>query len=108
PAPIKVGTASPSRRKVRSVPSHRRTRRRVVRSLALTGVVALTAAACAPADQHPSEPGLGVDVGFLPTERGLTDRVDGIIDLWNGAWIAALFVGVVVWGLTIWCVLAYR
>lgn len=79
-----------------------------MRSLALTGVVALTAAACAPADQHPSEPGLGVDVGFLPTERGLTDRVDGIIDLWNGAWIAALFVGVVVWGLTIWCVLAYR
>ncbi|MFC7406064.1 cytochrome c oxidase subunit II [Georgenia alba] len=79
-----------------------------MRSLALTGVVSLAAAACAPADQFPSEPGGGVDVGFLPTERGMTDRTDALIDLWNGSWIAALVVGVIVWGLTIWCVVAYR
>ncbi|WP_418608045.1 cytochrome c oxidase subunit II [Georgenia sp. SUBG003] len=80
----------------------------MVRSLALAGLVALTAAACAPAEQFPSEPGKGVDVGFLPSERGLTDKVDSLIDLWNGSWIAALAVGVLVWGLTIWCIVAYR
>ena len=31
-----------------------------------------------------------------------------MIRLWNGAWIAALAVGVLVWGLIIWCVVAYR
>lgn len=70
--------------------------------------VMLVAAACAPADQFPSEPGKGIDVGFLPSERGLTDRTDGMIDLWNGSWFAALAVGVLVWGLTIWCIVVYR
>lgn len=28
--------------------------------------------------------------------------------LWEGSWIAALAVGVLVWGLIIWCVVAYR
>ncbi len=79
-----------------------------MRSLVLAAAVALVAAACAPADQFPSEPGLGVDVGFLPSERGITDRTAGMIDLWNGSWVAALAVGVLVWGLTIWCVVAYR
>ncbi|GAA4433062.1 cytochrome c oxidase subunit II [Georgenia halophila] len=79
-----------------------------MRSLALAGLVALGTAACAPADQFPSEPGTGVDVGFLPSVPGLTDRTEGIIDLWNGSWIAALVVGVIVWGLTIWCIVAYR
>lgn len=79
-----------------------------MRTLALAAAVALVAAGCASEDQFPSEPGKGVDVGFLPSERGLTDRTSGIIDLWNGSWIAALAVGVVVWGLTIWCIVAYR
>ncbi|MPV88592.1 cytochrome c oxidase subunit II [Georgenia ruanii] len=70
--------------------------------------MALVAAACAPANQFPSEPGKGVDVGFLPSERGLTNHTAAVIDLWNGSWIAALAVGVLVWGLTIWCVIAYR
>ncbi|WP_240645813.1 cytochrome c oxidase subunit II [Georgenia sp. SYP-B2076] len=79
-----------------------------MRSLALAAGVALALAACAPADQFPSEPGKGIDVGFLPSDRSLTDHTGGIIDLWNGSWIAALAVGVVVWGLTIWCIVAYR
>jgi cytochrome c oxidase subunit 2 len=29
-------------------------------------------------------------------------------DLWVGSWVAALAVGVLVWGLTIWCVVRYR
>ncbi|WP_226925105.1 aa3-type cytochrome oxidase subunit II [Georgenia thermotolerans] len=82
--------------------------KRLGRSLVLAVGVALVAAACAPADQFPSEPGKGVDVGFLPSERGLTDHTSKVIDLWNGSWIAALAVGVLVWGLTIWCIVAYR
>lgn len=79
-----------------------------MRTLALAGLVALTAAACAPAEQFPSEPGKGVDVGFLPSDHGITDRTGGLIDLWNGSWVAALAVGAVVWGLTIWCIVVYR
>jgi cytochrome c oxidase subunit II len=46
--------------------------------------------------------------GFLPTERGTTNHVNRVIDLWNGSWIAALIVGGIVWGLIIWCIVAYR
>jgi cytochrome c oxidase subunit 2 len=35
----------------------------------------------------------------------MTER---ITNLWVGSWIAALIVGVLVWGLTIWCVVVYR
>ena len=47
-------------------------------------------------------------LGFLPTERGTTDNADQVIDLWIGSWIAALGVGLVVWGLMLWCMVAYR
>jgi len=30
------------------------------------------------------------------------------MSLWNGSWIAAWLVGFLVWGLIIWCVIAYR
>ncbi|WP_129359637.1 aa3-type cytochrome oxidase subunit II [Rothia uropygioeca] len=48
------------------------------------------------------------EVGFLPTKRGTTDNVDTIMDLWIGSWIAALAVGLVTWGLMLWCIIAYR
>ncbi|MGL4173884.1 MAG: aa3-type cytochrome oxidase subunit II [Actinomycetota bacterium] len=44
--------------------------------------------------------------GFLP--KGVTTDADRITSLWNGSWIAALLVGVLVWGLVAWCVVAYR
>jgi cytochrome c oxidase subunit 2 len=44
--------------------------------------------------------------GFLP--QGVTDESERIISLWNGSWIAALGVGALVWGLMLWCVVAYR
>jgi len=44
--------------------------------------------------------------GLLP--RGVTDQSDRITSLWDGSWIAALGVGLLVWGLIIWCVVAYR
>lgn len=37
-----------------------------------------------------------------------TDRADHALSLWQGTWIAALAVGVLVWGLIIWSVIAYR
>jgi len=51
---------------------------------------------------------MGIDVGFLPTTRDMTDKTSQFIDLWNGAWAAALAVGVLVWILVLWCVIAYR
>lgn len=49
-----------------------------------------------------------LDRGFLPGEPGVTNQTDRVATLWNGSWIAALAVGVLVWGLTVWCVVAYR
>ncbi|MFC4555852.1 cytochrome c oxidase subunit II [Georgenia faecalis] len=46
--------------------------------------------------------------GFLPSNEGMTDKTGSVIDLWTGSWIAALIVGVIVWALTIWCIVAYR
>ena len=38
----------------------------------------------------------------------MTDQTGRITDLWVGSWIAALVVGVMIWGLMLWCVAAYR
>lgn len=80
-------------------------RRGPARIGALLAVVAL-AAGCS--DHSPSEPGKGIDVGFLPSTREMTDRTSQLIDLWNGAWFAAVMVGLLVWVLVLWCVIAYR
>lgn len=45
---------------------------------------------------------------WLPGERGTTNQTPKITDLWVGSWIAAMSVGVLVWGLILWCVIAYR
>jgi cytochrome c oxidase subunit 2 len=50
--------------------------------------------------------GTAVERGFLP--HGVTENAAKVQSLWNGAWIAALGVGVLVWGLTVWCVVRYR
>lgn len=44
--------------------------------------------------------------GWLP--RGATEGADTVTAFWVGTWIAALAVGILVWGLTIWCIVAYR
>lgn len=49
-----------------------------------------------------------VRLGWLPTERGTTNHTDRVIDLWVNSWIAALAIGVITWGLLIWCIVAYR
>lgn len=48
--------------------------------------------------------------GFLPgySDGPVTNHTDRITNLWVGSWIAALAVGLIVWGLTIWCIIVYR
>lgn len=46
--------------------------------------------------------------GFLPSDAGVTDRTGTLISFWNGSWIAALVIGVLVWGLMLWAIIAYR
>ncbi len=48
--------------------------------------------------------------GWLPgnSDAEITDHTGRVVNLWVGSWIAALAVGVVTWGLMIWCVAAYR
>ncbi|WP_435300248.1 aa3-type cytochrome oxidase subunit II [Timonella sp. A28] len=68
--------------------------------VATAGLIALTVSGCS----------AEVKRGFLPgyDDGPVTNMTDRITNLWVGSWIAALIVGVLVWGLTIWCVIAYR
>jgi cytochrome c oxidase subunit 2 len=68
-------------------------------------VVLLVAAAAAVSLSGCSEQ---VKKGFLPSDEGVTNQTGRIMSLWNGSWIAALAVGVLVWGLILWCIVAYR
>jgi len=44
--------------------------------------------------------------GFLP--QGVTEGADRVTTLWVWSWIALFGVGFLVWGLIIWCMVAYR
>ncbi len=44
--------------------------------------------------------------GYLP--QGVTEGAERVRTLWIGTWIAALAVGILVWGLIVWCMVAYR
>lgn len=44
--------------------------------------------------------------GYLP--EGVTEEAGVVENLWIWSWVAALAVGVLVWGLTLWCIVAYR
>ena len=46
--------------------------------------------------------------GWMPSTHDTTNQTDRILNLWVGSWIAALIVGVLVWGLMLWCIVAYR
>jgi cytochrome c oxidase subunit II len=48
--------------------------------------------------------------GYLPgySDGEVTNQTGRMTDLWVGSWIAALAVGVITWGLMLWCVAAYR
>ncbi|GCE75561.1 cytochrome c oxidase subunit II [Cellulomonas biazotea] len=42
------------------------------------------------------------------SDAEITDQTARIVSLWRGSWIAALIVGLITWGLILWCVAAYR
>jgi cytochrome c oxidase subunit 2 len=49
--------------------------------------------------------------GFLPgPEDGVevTNQTERITSMWTGSWATLLIVGLIVWGLAIWCAIAYR
>jgi cytochrome c oxidase subunit II len=77
--------------------------RRVLRRIgaaSVLGLVVVVASGCSAAD---------IDTwkrGGLPAPA--SDRATHVLSLWQGAWIAALVVGVIVWGLIVWAVIAYR
>jgi len=50
----------------------------------------------------------GIENGALPSTPEITNQTGTIIHLWNGSWIAALAVGIITWGLMLWCVAVYR
>ncbi len=49
-----------------------------------------------------------VEHGWLPSDKGVTNNTARVMRLWNGSWIAALAVGVLVWGLIFWAIIVYR
>ena len=46
--------------------------------------------------------------GWEPTDPNTTNHTSQIMSLWINSWIAALAVGVLVWGLILWVMVAYR
>ena len=61
----------------------------------------LALSGCAAAEMRGS-----ASTGWLPP--AVTEGGERVTSLWIGAWIAALAVGALVWGLIAWCVVAFR
>lgn len=76
-------------------------RRLATRSVKVTSVATLLVIALAGCTEQ-------VGLGWLPTERGLTNQVDRVIDLWVVSWVVLLIVGAVTWILIIWAAVVYR
>ncbi|GEA89138.1 aa3-type cytochrome oxidase subunit II [Cellulomonas cellasea] len=78
----------------------RRHQRPAVRWATLVAVVSIALAGCSAEVQR----------GWLPgsSEAEVTDHTGRITNLWVGSWIAALIVGVITWGLMLWCITVYR
>ncbi|MEJ2578927.1 MAG: hypothetical protein P8Z68_07485, partial [Kineosporiaceae bacterium] len=85
---------------MRSYPEPRVARpgRNRLRPFVLAGALPLALSACSESAAR----------GWEPSTRDTTNQTGRIIDMWVGSWIAALAVGVFVWGLIIWAVLVYR
>lgn len=69
--------------------------RRLVSAVGLGGATLLLSA-CSPR----------VERGFLP--EGVTTNSKLVTDFWLGTWYWALAVGILVWGLMLWCIVRYR
>lgn len=50
-----------------------------------------------------------VQRGWLPNVvKDTTNHTGAIQDLWVHSWIASLIIGLITWGLMLWCIIAYR
>jgi len=78
----------------------RRKRRPVLAWTGLAAIVAVALSGCSAEVQR----------GWLPgdSEAEVTDQTGRVVSLWVGSWIAALLVGLITWGLILWCVAVYR
>jgi cytochrome c oxidase subunit 2 len=78
----------------------RRSTRPAVRWAGLGVIVATVLAGCSAQAQR----------GFLPGNSAaeVTNQTGRITQLWVGSWTAALIVGIIVWGLILWCAAVYR
>ena len=72
-------------------------RRHTLRGTLVTGVLLLAATGCSKND-----------VPRFGFPKAITPQGDRVLALWQGSVIAALVVGVFVWGLIFWCVVFYR
>ncbi|MCK1796297.1 cytochrome c oxidase subunit II [Streptomyces sp. XM4193] len=77
--------------------SSRRPMRRTLPQVLAAGLVLATATGCTSEDL----PRLG-----MPTP--VTEEAPRILSLWQGSWVAAIVVGVLTWGLTLWSVYFHR
>ena len=74
-------------------------RRGKAKVLAIAGAGALLLTGCSEQVQR----------GWLPNEsRDITNHTASIQDLWVNTWVTVLLVGIMTWGLMIWCIVAYR
>ena len=78
----------------------RRTRRPALKWAGIAAVAAVALSGCSEQVQR----------GWLPgsSDAEVTNQTGRITDLWVGSWIAALIVGLITWGLMLWCVAVYR
>src|SRR5256885_17244855 len=91
----------PLRRQEQVVATGSGLRRRVGRLAGLGALAVLTTVVLS---------GCSIDKAFSfgwPVD-GITDRSRKMYDLWVGSVVAALVVGVFVWGLVFWCLIRYR
>lgn len=83
------------------LPDHRRrTRRRAIVGSGLLVAATTVLSGCADI----------VYRGWLPGDSAheVTDQTGRVASLWRGSWVAALLVGLITWGLILWCVAVYR
>ncbi len=48
------------------------------------------------------------ELGRLGLPEPATEEAPRVLSLWQGSWIAAFAVGILVWGLLIWAIIFYR
>ena len=75
--------------------------RRLTVTAVLAVAVALVLSGCAQ-----DVVGGGLSTGYLP--EAVTEGADTVTRYWVWSWVALLGVGALVWGLIIWCMVAYR